>query len=223
MSALQRSLADWVLDGKEPPASTYPKIADDTLVAATKEAMGFPDLPGRPTPTGMAVGLMDYDFGPELALNDFAGIITRQPPTIRGTVPPMMPRVDADGNETAGAPSVLHQAPLGTYTGWNVVASGFFKGQPCGGGLVGGFIPFAETRAERDAAGDKRLSLEERYGTRAGYLCVLRAAVAREVDHGFLLPRDAGRLVHEAEAGDVLANIEPNAERAALTGRLCAR
>ncbi len=28
----------------------------------------------------------------------------------------------------AGVPSVLHQAPLGTYVGWNVTAAGFNKG-----------------------------------------------------------------------------------------------
>jgi hypothetical protein len=56
--------------------------------------------------------------------------------------------------------SVLHQAPLGTYTGWNVFAEGFSKGKNCG--LVGGYVPFAKTKVERLAAGDPRLSLEER-------------------------------------------------------------
>ena len=120
----------------------------------TQEAMGFPSIPGAPSPTGMAVGLIDYDFGPELRANDFSGVITRQPPGIKQIIGPLMPKVGADGNETAGVPSVLHQAPLGTYTGWNVVGAGFFKGQPCGGGLVGGYIPFARTQAERAASGD---------------------------------------------------------------------
>ena len=67
-----------------------------------------------------------------------------------------------------------HQAPLGTYTGWNVTKGGFFKGQPCGGGLAGGYIPFAKTRAERIATGDPRPSLEERYGTHGGYVCAVK-------------------------------------------------
>ena len=53
-----------------------------------------------------------------------------------------MPKVNADGNETVGIPSIQHQVPLGTYTGWNMTAGGFFKGQPCGGGLTGGAVSF---------------------------------------------------------------------------------
>lgn len=223
MNALQLALAEWVMAGTKPPASVYPKLADGTLVASTKEAMGFPDLPGHPTPTGMAVGLMDYDFGPGLNLNDFTGVITRQPPGIRRTIPALMPRVDPNGNETSGIPSVLHGAPLGTYTGWNVTAGGFFKGQPCGGGLTGGFIPFAATRAERDASGDPRPSLEERYGTRDGYVCAVRAAATREVARRFLLKRDADRLIEQASGSDVLASVEPDADRTDVAARLCAR
>jgi len=55
-----------------------------------------------------------------------------RPPRILGTVPTYVPRVNADGNETAGVPSVQLQAPLGTYLGWNTIRSGFFAGQGCG-------------------------------------------------------------------------------------------
>src|SRR5437870_10436247 len=34
----------------------------------------------------------------------------------------MVPRVDADGNELGGVPTVLRDAPLGTYLGWNITA-----------------------------------------------------------------------------------------------------
>jgi hypothetical protein len=66
------------------------------------------------------------------------------------------------------------------------------------------FIPFRRTRAERLAAGDPRLSLEERYGDHAGYVAAVRAAAGALVSQGFLLPEDAARLVSEAEASDVL-------------------
>ena len=53
----------------------------------------------------------------------------------------------------AGIKSPLLMAPLGTYTGWNVISSGMFKGQLChnNGTGVAGFIPFAgdESRATR--------------------------------------------------------------------------
>ena len=69
--------------------------------------------------------------------------------------------------------------PLGTYTGWNLYASGWFKDQVPG--LVGGYIPFAKTKAERLASGDPRPSLEERYGLHKGYMCVVRKAAAELV------------------------------------------
>jgi hypothetical protein len=204
MNALRLALAQWVKTGAEPPPSSYPRLADGQLVANTVEAMGWPAIPNAPTPVGMAIGLFDYDFGDQLSYNDFRGVITKQPPAIRKIVPPLMPKLDADGNETAGIPSVLHQAPLGTYTGWNVTADGFFKGQPCGGGLTGGYIPFAKTKAERTAKNDPRRSLEERYGSQRGYSCVVSKAAARAVATGFLLPVDAQRLIAQASAANIL-------------------
>jgi hypothetical protein len=223
MNALQLALADWVMKGTEPPASVYPKLASGDLVANTKDAMGFPDLPGKPSPTGMAIGLMDYDFGPELNYNDFSGVITRQPPGIKKTIPALMPKVNADGNEMVGIPSIQHQVPLGTYTGWNMTAGGFFKGQPCGGGLTGGFIPFQSTKAEREAAGDPRPSLQERYGTKEGFVCAVRTATKREVASRYLLQQDADRLIKQAADSDVLASITPAAEHKAIGDALCAR
>jgi hypothetical protein len=110
--------------------------------------------------------------------------------------------VNADGNETAGVASVLHQVPLGTYTGWNIRPSGFFEGGILTNG--GSFIPFARTRAERLAAGDPRPSLEERYGTHARYVELVRAAAERLVQGRYLLQDDAERLVAAAEASKVL-------------------
>jgi hypothetical protein len=94
------------------------------------------------------------------------------------------------------------ETPLGTYLGWNVVRSGFFKGHNAG--FVGGYIPFARTQAERTEAGDPRLSLEERYRDHAGYVAAVKAAAERQVEQRFLLLDDATRLVREAEASDVL-------------------
>jgi hypothetical protein len=110
--------------------------------------------------------------------------------------------VDADGNEPSGVASVLHQAPLGSYLGWNVTAAGFNKGSNCG--LVGGYVPFAKSKAERMAAGDPRLSLEERYGSHEKYVAAVRAAAARLVHDRFLLQEDADRLIAEADASNVL-------------------
>jgi hypothetical protein len=153
---------------------------------------------------------------------NFSGVITRQPPAIKQTIPALMPRVNQDGNEAAGVASLLHQVPLGTYTGWNATASGFFKGQPCGGGLTGGYIPFSRSKAERDAAGDPRPSLEERYGTQAGYVCAARKAAQQEVAQRFLRSEDADRLIAEASAVDNLSDIPPSPERDKVARALCA-
>jgi hypothetical protein len=98
--------------------------------------------------------------------------------------------------------SPLVANPLGTYTGWNRTARGFAAGQPCG--FSGGFIPFAEARAERIASGDPRLSLEERYGTHETYVRGVRETANRLVRERLLLAEDAARIVAEAERSDVL-------------------
>ena len=130
MRALTAALVEWVVSGTQPPPSRYPTLAEGMLVAATQAATGFPAIPGVSMVEVNPV--LDYDFGPEFRYEDLSGEITRQPPVIRQVLPTLVPRVDADGNEIAGVPSVLHQAPLGTYLGWNIQASGFFKGQLCG-------------------------------------------------------------------------------------------
>ena len=221
MAALAQALVQWVTRGVEPSASSYPRLADGQLAPNTARAMGWPAIPGVPGPDGMAVGLTAYDYGPGLASNDFTGVLSQWPPAIGTTIAALMPKLDADGNETAGMPSVQHQVPLGTYTGWNVTKAGFFQGQPCGGGLTGGYIPFAKTRAERMASGDPRPSLQERYGTQQGYVCAVRRAAEREVARRLLLPADAARLYQQAEAAKLLPATAESPDIAATAQRLC--
>ena len=92
----------------------------------------------------------------------------------------------ADGNEISGVPSILHQEPLGTYLGWNILAGGFFKGQMCS--YTGSFIPFAATKAERMTNHDPRPSLEERYHDQKGYVAAVHTAAKKAVRERFLLP-----------------------------------
>lgn len=164
--------------------------------------MGFPTIPGTPLPDGILTPLYEYDFGKQFHYNDVSGVITIQPPPIRQILPTLVPRVDADGNETTGVASVLHQVPLGTYTGWNTVASGFYKGHIRTN--TGSYIPFAKTKAQRLASGDPRLSLEERYGTHEKYVAQVRAAAERLVRERYLLQDDSERLIAQAEASTVL-------------------
>jgi hypothetical protein len=114
----------------------------------------------------------------------------------------MVPRVDADGNELGGVPTVLRDAPLGTYLGWNITATGFHTGQVCN--YVGGYIPFATSLAERQASGDPRLSLVERYGDHAGYVAAVTQAANNAFAQGYLLAADRDALIAQAAASDVL-------------------
>ena len=59
-------------------------------------------------------------------------------------------------------------------------------------------MPFARTRAEREASGDPRPSLEERYGSHARYVEAVRKAADARVTEGLLLAEDAERMVNAA-------------------------
>jgi hypothetical protein len=66
------------------------------------------------------------------------------------------------------------------------------------------------------------LSLEERYGTREGYVCVVRRAAEQAVADRFLLPEDAERLITEATASTVLpVAAESNDEDVTIGRALC--
>ena len=202
MRALTVALFDWVAKGTEPPPSQYPRLDQRQLAPATKAAIGFPNIPGAPSPDGLVNPVFDFDFGPDFNYSDLSGLITKQPPAIRQVLPTLVPTVDSDGNDVAGVPSVLRQVPLGTYLGWNITAAGFDKGKICT--LNGGYLPFAKTKAERAALGDPRPSLEERYGTHKAYVDAVKAAAEKAVAERFLLRADADRLVLEAADSDVL-------------------
>ncbi len=202
LRALQTALVDWVVQGTLPPPSQYPRLDRGELTLPTQAALGFPTIPGVPIPDGILNPLYEYDFGTQFDYNDLSGVITIQPPPIRQVLPTVVPTVDADGNEVSGVASVLHQVPLGTYTGWNTTASGFYKGHIRTN--AGGYIPFARTRAERLAVGDPRPSLEERYGSHENYVAKVSAAAARLVRGRYLLQDDADRLVVQAEVSAVL-------------------
>ena len=203
-SALLAALTDWVVNGTPMPPSKYPRLADGTLVPATRAAMGFPAIAGWPSPDGVLYPLLDYDVGPTFNYNDDSGVPT-QLATVKQVLPQLVSRVDVDGNEVAGIKSPLQVAPLGTYTGWNVVSSGVFQGQMCiFNAPVGGYIPFARTVAERLAHDDPRRSLEERYHTHDGYVLEVTKAANTLVKERYLLPADAAAMISQAQASDIL-------------------
>jgi hypothetical protein len=216
--ALLVALTEWVTEGKRPPPSEYPRVSDGTLVPATANAMHWPRIPGAPTPDNVINVLMDYDYGPEFRYNDESGVMTNVVPPIKQIIPTPVAKVDEDGNEIVGVKSVLLQAPLGTYTSWNPVASGPLRGNE--GNLAAGYIPFAMTKAERLASGDPRRSVEERYGSQEGYNCVVRHAARQNVRDRFLLQEDADRLIAQAAASNVLPSDPDNFTASRLCSQL---
>jgi hypothetical protein len=170
------------------------------LVKPTREAMGFPSgVPGIPSsfflPENFIFPVFDYNWGRDYDHSEANGVPTNSPPPIRHVIKMLVPRVDKDGNEMGGVPTVLNDAPLGTYLGWNITAGPadgtkydgrpFHAGQLCN--YVGGMVPFFKTKQQRLDAKDPRLSLEERYGTHAGYVEAVKKAANNAACKGYLL------------------------------------
>ncbi|MDA8443783.1 alpha/beta hydrolase domain-containing protein [Paracidovorax valerianellae] len=212
--ALFIALEDWVVRGTEPPASQVPKVADGTLVPPAK--LVYPAMRGLSwnvggTPTAIPAfnylarynGFSLLDFGPQYIPQDEAGIATLQPPRAVGRdYAILVPQVDpSTGLARAGIHSVEARAPLGTSIEFNYVAT---PGITDLSNLTGSFIPFHKTRAARLAAGDVRPSLEELYGTQAGYVAAVTQAADSLVAARLLLRRDADALVAKAKTAAVL-------------------
>jgi len=201
LRALLVALTQWVRDDIEPPPSAIPRVADETLVPL--DALRFPRIPAnryggvsRPAVVlpRQTNPLSPLDFGPRYRAADSSGILTIEPPRIgAGNYRLLVPQVDGDGNDVAGIRSLQLRVPVGTYTGWNLFRAGHFEDALCS--LTGSFIPFANTRAERLATGDPRLSLEERYPTPADYVNAMQREAGRLVEQRFLLPDDAKALL----------------------------
>jgi hypothetical protein len=203
VNRMRVALRDWVMNGVEPPASRWPRMLgakkERNLVEPTKAAMGFPSgVPGIPDsiflPENFVFPILDYDWGPDFDQSDATGNPTNIPPPIKSVIKTLVPRVDGDGNELGGVPTVQRDAPLATYLGWNITSGpgdAFYDGRPFHAGqvcnYVGGMVPFFKTKAQRLAAGDSRPSLEERYGTHAGYVAAVKAAADNAACQGYLL------------------------------------
>ncbi|HXA05459.1 MAG TPA: hypothetical protein VNY30_11500 [Bryobacteraceae bacterium] len=209
-----------LMSGTSMPPSVYPTLASGELVPNTAAAEGFPNnIPGLPYHGDQAWPPFVYDFGPGENYDQESGVPTIQPPIIKGVngvLPVYATTVNEDGNEdVTGLPTVLGEARLGTYVGWNLATTGWYGpnasngpgsvGQVfAGAGNSGGYLPFWDTKAHRQAAGDPRLSLQERYGTHDGYICVVTAAANEAVQERFLLASDGTTLITNATASNVL-------------------
>lgn len=191
--ALIDSLDAWATNGTEPPASRIPMRAGGTLVTGAEWRRRFPAIPGVMLPSEPSQ-LPLLDFGP----NAEEGILDADPPAVIDgdgyTV--QVPATDADGNDIAGIRAPMVQAPLGTYTGWNMRARGYGHGAMHS--IVGSYLPFPETSSEAKITNDPRPSILERYGDSAGYSEAIRASAEGLVAEGLMLAEDVPRSVSDA-------------------------
>lgn len=178
--ALLVALDDWVVSGKAPPLSRVPTLTEGTLVEPDRT--GFPVIPGaavvrrtnRVTPPG------DWT-DPRPADRAYRTLVCR---------------VDADGNEVAGIRLPDIAVPLATYTGWNEYKPPYPRGEIAD--RDGSCLPFAADKAAREASGDPRPSIAERYAGRADYLTRVQAVVQALLADRLLLPEDADRYLERA-------------------------
>ena len=114
--------------------------------------------------------------------------------------PVLIPSVDADGNDVAGVRAPMVQAPLATYTGWNLRARGF--GQGAMHEFTGSTIPLPDSPEERAATRDPRKSIKERYPDNAAYVAAIRTAAEQLVEQRLMLAEDVERAVAAATGWD---------------------
>ncbi|GAB3927689.1 alpha/beta hydrolase domain-containing protein [Larkinella terrae] len=210
LRALFVALDEWVTKGTKPPESAVPRRSDGTAAVAVSQPgrqtglvpraeLGWPTIPGVMY-TGLITTRYQLDFGPAFA----KGIVANYPPSVtdRPVYVNFVSKVDQDGNEVAGIRLPPVAVPVATTTGWALRQGGFAENEGCEGS--GQYIPFKTTKAERLAAHDPRLSLQERYPTHASYVEAVRKAAQNLAKKRLLLDEDVQKYTKAAEASLVL-------------------
>jgi len=188
--AMITNMDAWVRNNTAPPESSYPKIADGTLVPI--EEYAFPAIPGvnRPREANEAWHL---DFGP----NWRDGILSFQPPKTGERFPVLVPQVDTDGNERDGVRLPEITVPLATYASWNLRDSSIGAPEQRVA-FEASYIPFPKTASERENTSDPRKSIAERYTNRQDYLDRYSRALDELVRQRWILQQDREVLLQRA-------------------------
>jgi hypothetical protein len=180
--ALITDMNEWVKDGKVPPTSTHPMVADNTLVLLEKYKVPRIPVVNTPREENLAYRL---GFGTEWK----QGIVTNEPPKTGRAFPGFVPQADADGNDLGGVRLPELQVPLATYTGWNLRDPSIGAPEQRVS-FLGSWIPLAKTAEERKKSGDPRLSIAERYASQQEYMNKFEQAAKKLIEQRFLLQED---------------------------------
>ncbi len=189
------NLDRWVASGVEPPPDRHPRIDDETAVdrrAVLRTVAALPEQ-ALPDPERLWV-VRTVDLGPYAA----AGI-GRYPVDEGEPYPAYVSAVDADGNEIGGIGMPDITVPVATHLGWNL------RDPETGApeqliSMQGSTRFFAATRKDREATGDARASIEERYSSRHDYVDRVEVATKELVADGYLLEEDVELVVSTAVA-----------------------
>ena len=178
--ALLVALDAWVVSGTAPPPSRVPTLAAGTLVEADKT--GFPAVPGA-------------------AIVRTTNVVAPPGDWVKPAVPDktyrtLVSRVDADGNEVAGIRLPDIAVPLATYTGWNEYKPPYPAGEIAD--RDGSCLPLPVDKTAREAAGDPRPSIAERYTSGADYVARVTAVVSQLMADRLLLAEDGERYLDRA-------------------------
>jgi hypothetical protein len=195
------NLDRWVSEEDEPPPSAFPRLADGTAITREVALAQLGELPG------MAV--LDAAVLPRLRRLDLGAQadqgIGRLPAETGEPYPSYVSALDADGNEVAGVRMPDITVPVATHTGW-------VPRHPETGGsgqlldMMGTTLPLAATPGERQARGDPRPSIAERYRDRDDYAARAREAAQALAAVRYILEEDIDLAVDLAlQRYDVLA------------------
>jgi hypothetical protein len=160
------ALDAWARLGVEPPPNRIPKIADGTLVR----------------PSELAVKSMHGVAVPKFAYDVYKVDLSTEPPKIVGNYVNLVPQVGPDGNELAGVRLPELQAPIATYTGWNLrdPKIGFPEYRAS---FVGSFMAWPKSE------------IAALYGSADEYLGKFAAATLTLVKERFLVADDAVNVI----------------------------
>ena len=178
--ALLVALDAWVVSGKAPPPSRVPTLAAGTLVEPDKT--GFPAVPGAAIVRTTNVVAPPGDWVKPVASDK--------------SYRTLVSKVDADGNEVAGIRLPDIAVPLATYTGWNEYKPPYPAGEIAD--RDGSCLPLPLDKAAREAAGDPRTSIAERYRSGTDYVARVQAVVTQLMADRLLLAEDAERYLDRA-------------------------
>ena len=174
------ALHAWVRDGQEPPPSRYPSLAAGELAPASRIALPkwLGVKPPEPRPARR------LDFGPMFQAQ---GLITQEPPAVRGEYPVLLPVPDEDGIDRGGIRLPQAAVPLGAFLGWNTRSASVGNAGRISS-LEGSFVPLARDEILR------------RYADRTKYLERIAAETDRLIADRRLLPADKSLVLEQAAA-----------------------